>query len=74
MDNNQNYLLSVRLRPYEYKKFQELKDEHGISQREILELITCPCDKCRNMPIVAYDKITGEPFIIPRDILTKKVR
>lgn len=63
----------VRVSQYEIKKFMEAK-EHGYSAREVLELISCPCQKCQNIPVVAFDKKTGDAFSIPRNILSNKIQ
>lgn len=62
----------VRVSAYEIKKFKELKDVHKLSARQVLEYLTCPCDRCKNVDIVAFDKSSGEPFTIPRNLMSKK--
>ena len=64
----------VRVSPYEAKQFKKLKDEHGLSARQVLELSGCPCDRCRGISVITYDKIDGAPIEIPRGILTKRNR
>ena len=64
----------LRVSPFEEKQFRRLKEEHGLSARQVLELSGCPCDKCKGVNVITYDRVNGEPIEIPRGILTKRNR
>lgn len=63
----------IRVSQFEFKKFKELKKNHNLSAREVLEYSGCPCEKC-NPNIIAYDKESGEEIKIPRGILSKRFK
>lgn len=73
MDIPTNPQIVVRVSPSEYKKFKDLKDNHGLSAREVLEYSCCPCEKC-NPFVVAFDKETDEQIKIPKGILSKRFK
>lgn len=47
------YKLQIRVSHFEFKKFKELKDNHGLSARDVIEAITYNCDP---EIITAYNK------------------
>lgn len=62
----------IRVSPFEFKQFQEFKEKHNLSAREVLEYSGCSCDKCKMIPVILYDKETGQEIKIPRGILSKR--
>lgn len=62
----------VRISVYEEKLFKQLKKDHNMSAREVLEYSSCPCEKCKGSKVIAYDKEDGSPIEIPRGIISKK--
>lgn len=73
MDIPDNPQIVVRVSQFEFKKFKELKEKHGLSAREVLEFSCCPCEKC-NPNIITYDKETGEEIKIPKGIISKRYK
>jgi hypothetical protein len=65
--------IQIRVSIYEWRRFKEFQ-EKGLSVREVIEYSSCPCDRCKGVNVIAFDKIDGEPIEIPRGILTKKNR
>ena len=74
VDRNKYNQITINVSPYEAKQFKKLKDEHGLSARQVLELSGCPCDRCKGINVLTYDKTDGAPIEIPRGILTKRNR
>lgn len=72
MPRKNYHQIVVRVTPFEYKQFVKLKKDHGLSARDVLELTSCPCDKCRGTNVTAYDRETGDEIKVPRAILSKK--
>lgn len=70
MGKSQYLQITIRVSQFEFNRFKKLKDDHKLSAREVLELSSCTCDKCIGTDIVAFDKTTGEPFKVPRNILS----
>jgi len=68
-----NPQIVVRVSQFEFKKFRELKDKHGLSAREVLEYSCCPCEKC-NPFVTIFDKVTDEQIQIPKGILSKRYK
>jgi hypothetical protein len=60
----------LRVSPAELERFKILS-ENGYSARETLEIIS---QKCTAYPITVFSKTTGEPILIPPNILSKKRR
>ena len=65
--------IQLRVSIYEWRRFKEFQDK-GLSAREVIEHSSCPCEKCKGINIIVFNKIDGEPIEIPRGILTKKNR
>lgn len=63
--------VTINLSKYEWNQFIKLR-EHGFSAREVLEHSSCPCEKCKNINVVVFDKNTGEEITIPRGILVNR--
>ena len=66
--------ITIKVTPFEFRLFKQLKDKHKLSARKVLEYSGCACDKCKNVDIVTYDRETGEEILIPRGILSKKIK
>ncbi len=51
-----------------------MKEEHNLSAREVIVYSHNNCDRCNkdSKTVTVYDKNTGEPFEIPKNILSKK--
>lgn len=66
--------IRIRLSPYIKRFFKKMKTDHNLSAREVIVYSHSSCDKCSkdSKNVTAYDKTTGEPFEIPRNILSKK--
>jgi len=65
--------IQIRVSVYEWRRFKEFQDV-GLSVREVIEHSSCPCDKCKGVDIIVFNKENGEPIKIPRGILSKKNR
>lgn len=70
MASNKYCLIALRVSPAEFERFQNLKS-NGYSVRETFEIIS---EKCSAYPITIFSKKTGEPLVIPQNILCKKKR
>lgn len=47
--------LQIRVSHYEIKRFIDAKKDQGLTPRDVLEILSCPCDTCRNQVITMFD-------------------
>lgn len=66
--------ITIRVSQFEFKRFKELKDNHNLSAREVLEYSGCGCEKCKGIYVIAFDKENGDEIKIPRGILGKRIQ
>lgn len=64
--------ICIWLSPIEFKELIDVQAETGFSNRAILSYSSRPCERCKNVPIIAFDK-DGNEFKIRRGILSKRI-
>jgi len=74
MSDKDECSIRIRLSLYAKKIFKKMKEEHNLSAREVIVYSHNNCDRCNkdSKTVTVYDKNTGEPFEIPKNILSKK--
>ncbi len=71
MPATEDCLIHLRVTPYEMERFLKFR-EQGISARQALQATGCPCEKCKGLEVIVYNK-TGDPVRIKKEaILTKR--
>ena len=70
MPSKKNYLVISRASPAERRRIDFLKKK-GITFRQVLEALCSPFPNCPET-ITLYNKKTGEPVEIPRQIFKEK--
>lgn len=71
MDRSNYKQVTINVSVFEYNLITKFK-KHGFSAREVLEYSSCPCDKCKNINVIVFDKKTGDEVSIPKGILINK--
>lgn len=69
-DNGKYHTILIRVSHYEYAQFLKYK-EQGLSARKVLECCVQPCEHCKNISVITYDK-NDNLVIVKKGILKEK--